>query len=128
MEQITIGQIVSAIGVISVIATFIGGIIVAVSKWWKSRVTDKFTAIDNKIGTMEKSVDNRFEKVEERLEYVEIKRNQYEQEVESSKLERKVLLKGELAALKGLYEISKNDMLANSIQEIEEYMVEKSHN
>ena len=116
MDNITVGQIVAAIGTISLIGGFVCGIIVAVSKWWKTRVTDKFTTIDN-----------RFEKVEERLDDVERKRDQYEQELQNSKDERLILMKGELAALKALHEIHKSEDVSDSINEIEQYVFDKSH-
>ena len=116
MENITIGQIVATIGVISVISGFIGGIIVAISKWWKAKVTDKFTSINNRVDGMDK-----------RLVFVEKKREEYEKEVEKSKEERMILLRGELAALKGLKEMGCNDAVTHSINEIEDYMMEKSH-
>ena len=123
MENITIGQIVGAIGVISVIASFVGGIIVAVSKWWKSRVTDKFAAVNNKFV----EVDNEIKDVKERRDDVEEKRVLYEKELENSKLERMILLEGELAALKGLNGIKPNELITKSIDRIEKYMLAKSH-
>ena len=105
MENITIGQIVAAIGVISVIGAFIGGLY----KWYKKSFSDRFT------------------KIERRLDFVEKKREEYEKEVQNSKEERTILLRGELAALKGLKEMGCNNAVTHSIQEIEEYMMLRSH-
>lgn len=127
MESITIGQIVGAIGIITVIGSFIGGIIVAVSKWWKSRVTNKFTDIDNRFEVLEKDVNNKFKEVDNRLDYVEIKRDEYEAELENSKRERKLLMGGLLSALKGLGKMGCDDTVTKSISEIEEYMMDKTH-
>lgn len=112
MENITIGQIVGALGTITIFIGFIA----MINKWYKSSISDKFERIDN-----------RLEEVEYRLVDVEKSRKQYEKEVECSKFERKILLRGELAALKGIYEIKNIDTVANSIKEIEEYIMEKSH-
>lgn len=105
METITIGQIASAIGVITVIA----GFCIAIFKWYKTNITDKLNRLD------------------QRLTFVEIKREEYEREVQFSNLERKILLKGELAALKGLKEMGCNDAVTKSIEEIEQYMMDKTH-
>lgn len=105
MENITIGQIVAAIGAISIIGAFIGKLV----KGYK------------------KAIPDRFEKIEKRLDYVEQKREEYEREVKNSKKEREILLRGELAALKGLKEMCHIDAVSNSINEIEEYMMEETH-
>ena len=105
MESITIGQIAAAIAVISVIAGFITKI----------------------FRTYKKNIIDRFDKIEDRLKFVEEKREEYEKEVEKSKEERMILLRGELAALKGLKEMGCNDAVTHSISEIEKYMMLKSH-
>ena len=105
MENITIGQIVTAIGIISAIGVFVGGLY----KWYKKAFSDRFTKIEN------------------RLTFVEKKREEYEREVQSSKEERTILLRGELAALKGLKEMGCNDAVTHSIHEIEEYMMLRTH-
>lgn len=106
MDNITISQIVATIGTLTVIVGFFA----AIFKWYKTNIIDKFN------------------KLEERLTFVEKKREEYEREVEKSKEERMILLRGELAALKGLKEIGCNDAVTHSISEIENYMVVKSHN
>lgn len=116
MENITIGQIVSSITILTIIITFLTKIIVTYSKWYKSKITDKFVVIDKKI-----------EKIEGRLEYVEYKSKEYEEEVKNSKCERKILMGGLLAALKGLKEMGCNNAVDESIDEIEDYMMDKTH-
>ena len=108
MENITIGQIAGAITVISIII----GAIFKVIKMYKHNIVDRFDNIEN------------------RLEFVEKKRVEYEKEVQFSNLERKILLKGELAALKGLKGLGcdDNDVVTKSIEEIEQYMMDKTHN
>lgn len=113
MESITIGQIVGAMGTITIITGFIA----LVCGWYKKAITDKFTKVNNKIIG-----------IEERLEFVEKKRDEYEKEVDHSKNERMILMGGLLAALKGLHEMGCNDAVTRSIEEIEEYMMQKSHN
>lgn len=116
MENITIGQIVASISILSVIGGFAYGIIAFVVKWWKSHVTDKFAAVDVK-----------FEKVDNRLDNLEDKKEKYEKIAQESNEERMILLKGELATLKALYSIQKSDQITNLIDEIEDYMMHKSH-
>ena len=105
MENITLGQIVAAIGIISVIGAFIGKLVMAYKK----------------------AIPERFTKIENRLTVVEQKKEEYERELQNSKDERTILLRGELAALKGLKEMGVNNAVTHSIQEIEEYMMLKSH-
>ena len=123
MENITIGDIVAAIGIISVIGAFISTIVVSTSKWYKKRITDSFERVHNRID----KVEDRMDKAEDRLTYVESKRDEYEREVINSKHERMILLKGELSALKILNELYNNDLISESIDEIELYMMERSH-
>ena len=112
MDNITIGQIVSSMGIITVI----GGFVIAIYKWYKTSFTDKFDSIDDK-----------FDEIDNRLTFVENKRIEYEMEVQNSKNERMILLRGLLAALKGLDGMGCDKVVSKSINEIENYMVEKSH-
>lgn len=105
MENITMGQIVGAIGIISVIGAFISKI----------------------VKSYKKAIPERFEKIEQRLDYVENKEEEYNREVQNSKDEREILLRGELAALKGLKEICQIDAVSDSISEIEKYMMKETH-
>ena len=105
MENITIGHIVSVIGMLTVIVSFF----VAIFRWYKSHIIDEFSSIKKRLKTLEK------------------KEEEYEREVSNSKQERTILLRGELAALKGLKEMGCNDAVTTSINEIEKYIIEKSH-
>lgn len=105
MGNITIDQVVSAIGIVTAIITF-GGLIYKLYK---------------------KLIGDRFIRIEKRLDFVEKKREEYEKEVQNSKEERTILLRGELAALKGLKEMGCNNAVTHSISEIEEYIMLKAH-
>lgn len=128
MENITLGQIASAI---IMLGTIIGAFIKvkrSMTDCYNSKVVVKFDEISKKFI----EVDKKIEEIEDRLEYIERKRAQYERELGDSKKERGILMKGELSALKilrALVDESKldKDELAGSIKEIEEYVMEKSH-
>lgn len=133
MDNITIGQIASALGTLGIIVGAITGVIVTIKKiisnCYNTKVAVKFTEIDGKI----KELNKKIIEIDERLKYVEEKRIEYERELGNSKKERGILMKGELSALKilrTLVDESKLDKeeIADSINEIEEYVMEKSHN
>lgn len=105
MENITIEQIVSAIGSITVIAVFL----MAIYKWYKSHITDKFNAIDNEILVLKEAVKSQ------------------ESEMEDSKEERLILLRGLLACLDGLKQGGANGIVTKTHEEINNYLIEKSH-
>lgn len=105
MENITIGQITGAIGVLTVIV----GFFVAIFKWYKTSFTNKF-----------ESIEKRLEKLEETTEKQEF-------EIKESKEERLILLKGQLACLKGLKEQGCNGPVTKAINDIESYLINKSH-
>lgn len=132
MDNITIGQIASALGTLGVIVGAITGVIVFVKKLisncYNTKVAVKFTEIDGKF----KELNKKITEIDERLKYVEEKRIEYERELGDSKKERGILMKGELSALKilrTLVDESKLDKeeIAGSINEIEKYVMEKSH-
>lgn len=112
MENITIGQIVSAIGIVTVIAAFF----VAIFKWYKINITDKFEKQNEKILKLEK----------ENLEIKEILKSQ-EAEMEDSKEERLILLRGLLACLDGLKQGGANGIVTKTHDEINKYLLKKSH-
>ena len=113
MENITIGQIVSAIGSITAIAVFFIGIF----KWYKSHITDKFNAVDKKILALENK-DLELERIVKSLQG----------EMRESKEERLILLKGQLACLKGLHnDLNCNGPVTQGIADLEEYLIKKSH-
>ena len=106
MENITIGQIVSALGSITAIAVFFVGIF----KWYKSHITDKFNTIDEEIENLKRVVKS------------------LQGEMKESKEERLILLKGQLACLKGLHnDLNCNGPVTQGIADLEEYLIKKSH-
>ena len=106
MENITMGQIISAIGGIGVIA----GFFIAIFKWYKSHITDKFNSIDKEIETLKRVVKS------------------LQGEMKESKEERHILLKGQLACLKGLHnDLNCNGPVTQGIADLEEYLIKKSH-
>ena len=106
MENITIGEIIKAIGSITAIAVFF----VAIFKWYKSNVTDRFKLIDEDISDLKKSLRN------------------HQEEINESKEERLILLKGQLACLKGLHnDLNCNGPVTQGIADLENYLIKKSH-
>lgn len=106
MENITIGQIVSAIGSLTAIAVFF----VAVFKWYKSHITNKFNSIEKDIDELKRVVKS------------------LQGEMKESKEERLILLKGQLACLKGLHnDLNCNGPVTQGIADLENYLIKKSH-
>ena len=105
MEDITVGQIISVIGGLTVIV----GFFVTIIKWYKKNFTDRFL------------------KIEERIDTIETMEKNYRKELQDSKEERFILLKGQLACLKGLSEQGINGPVSQGIKDLEEYMIKKSH-
>ena len=94
----TLGQIAGAIGIITVIS----GFFIAVFKWYKS-------------------------KIEDRIDNLELRVKELEIASETNKEENALLLKGQLACLKGLKEQGCNGPVTQSINEIEAYLVKQAH-
>lgn len=105
MENITVGQIVGIMGTLSVMAGFFFGIY----KFVKKVVLDKIDKNTNDINSLQ-------------LEVGKLK-----SEVADSKEERLILLKGQLACLKGLKEQGCNGPVTHAINDIEDYLMKKSH-
>ncbi len=106
MDNITIGEIIKAIGSITAIAVFF----IAIFKWYKSNVTDRFKIIDEDIRDLKKSLRN------------------HQEEINESKEERLILLKGQLACLKGLHnDLNCNGPVTQGIADLENYLIKKSH-
>lgn len=106
MDNITIGEIIKAIGSITAIAVFF----IAIFKWYKSNVTDRFKIIDEDIRDLKKSLRN------------------HQEEIIESKEERLILLKGQLACLKGLHnDLNCNGPVTQGIADLENYLIKKSH-
>lgn len=105
MEAITIGQIAGAITLIGII----GGFIIKIFLWWEKSIIDRFT------------------KIEERMNFFESKEKTHDLEINDSKEEMLILLKGQLACLKGLSEQGCNGPVTQSINEIEIYLLNQAH-
>ena len=105
MDNITVGQIVAAMGTLTIIV----GFFVAIFKWYKINFSDKFL------------------KIEKRLDALEEKTEFQDKEIQESKEERLILLKGQLACLKGLKEQGCNGPVTKAISDIEGYLINKSH-
>ena len=106
MDNITIGEIIKALGSITAIAVFF----IAIFKWYKSNVTNRFKLIDEDISDLKKSLRN------------------HQEEINESKEERLILLKGQLACLKGLHnDLNCNGPVTQGIADLENYLIKKSH-
>ena len=106
MDNITIGEIIKALGSITAVAVFF----IAIFKWYKSNVTDRFKLIDEDISDLKKSLRN------------------HQEEINESKEERLILLKGQLACLKGLHnDLNCNGPVTQGIADLENYLIKKSH-
>lgn len=105
MEHITLGQIVGAISILSIII----GFVVTIHNLIKKAVTDK--------------IDRNAEDIKELKNKVAV----LEKETDDSKEERLILLQGLLACLKGLKEQGCDGAVTTSIEEIEKYLMKKSH-
>ena len=105
MENITVGQISAGIGIIGTIAGF--GI--AIYKLIKKIILDKINKNTQDIKVLQQKVEA------------------LENEIKEGKEERLILLKGQLACLKGLKEQGCNGPVTQAIKDIEEYIIAKSH-
>lgn len=106
MSNITIGQIVSSIAIITAISGFIVGIL----KWFNSTFL------------------NRFENIEKRLNKIEDENSSQRKDINDSKEERLIMINGLLACLKGLHtDLNCNGPVTKGINEIESYLIKKSH-
>ena len=105
MEHITIGQISNAITLLMVIA----GAFMTIYKFVKDALFDKMRLLDNRIT---------------KLEELNVRQKQ---DIQDSKDERKILLEGTLACLKGLHELNCNGPVTEGIENIEKYLMTRSH-
>lgn len=105
MENITIGQIIGAIGTVTVLI----GFFFSIYKFIKKVVLDKI------------------EKNKADIEELKREVGVLKREVQDSKEERLILLKGQLACLKGLKEQGCNGPVTQAINDIENYIITKSH-
>lgn len=106
MESITIAQILKVMGNLSIMAGFFFGIY----QFIKKIALDKIAKNEADIKALQREVGN------------------LKSEVEDSKEERLVLLKAQLACLKGLKEQGCNGPVTQAIEDIEDYLIKKSHN
>ena len=105
MENITIGDIVSTITIITAIAVFC----TSIYKIYKNQILDKFKKQDDEITQLKIDV----EKLKE--------------DNEINKKESKLLLKSIQACLEGLKEQGCNGSVTTAIEEIDKYLLEASH-
>lgn len=105
MEHITIGEIVAVIGTLSVLSGFFIGIY----NFIKKVVLDKIS-------------QNTIDIKELKSDVVNLKKDN-----KDSKKERLIMIKGLLACLKGLKEQGCNGPVTQAINNIEDYLMDKSH-
>ena len=105
MENITIGDIVSTITIITAIAVFC----TSIYKIYKNQILDKFKKQDDEITQLKIDV----EKLKE--------------DNEINKKESKLLLKSIQACPEGLKEQGCNGSVTTAIEEIDKYLLEASH-
>lgn len=98
MKSITLEEIVSSITMITVII----GFMISILKWYKHKILDKLDNFEVRITSLE--IDSK-----------------------TNKEENTILLKGQLACLKGLKEQGCNGPVTESIKEIEIYLVKEAH-
>jgi hypothetical protein len=105
MEQVTIGQIVGAVSSLMVILGFI-------------KLIYEF---------VKQSILNKIKKNEEDIKILKQEMEVKKAEARDSKEERLLLMNGVLACLKGLKEQGCNGPVTEVINQIETYLMEKSH-
>lgn len=105
MENVTIGQIIGVIGSLTILAGFFVGIY----KFVKNTVLD------------------RIEQNSKDIEDLRRRANEQDKEIKESKEERLILLKAQLASLKGLKEQGCNGPVTQAINDVENYLINKSH-
>lgn len=106
MENITIKQIVEIIATLSVLSTFF----VAIYRWYKNHITDKFQKLEERLGELESAT-----KIQDK-------------DIQDSKEERLVIVNGLLACLKGLHnDLKCNGPVTQGIKDIESYLIKKGH-
>lgn len=106
MENVTIGQIIAILSSLSILV----GFFFSIYKFIKNTVLDKIAKNTKDIEELKKRA------------------NEQDIEIKESKAERLILLKAQLASLKGLKEQGCNGPVTQAISDIENYLIHKSHN
>lgn len=109
METVTLGQFYKFLLFASGLITAIATPIIAMYRWYKKKIEDKFSSIIKRIDSLEN------------------KDKSHEEYIQSSKEEFNLLIRGQLACLKGLKEQGCNGPVTAGINDIEEYLLHKSH-
>lgn len=112
IENITIGQIVAGLGILTIIIGFIK----LIASFIKTHYTD---VIDN--------IKNNHNELKDRVDTLEEKSKNQDDEMKDSKEERLLLMGGVLACLKTLDKQGDNEYVNKSITKLEDYMTKKSH-
>lgn len=105
MENLTIGQIVAALGSLSIIIGFVAMV----------------------YNFIKKNTIDRIDKNEKEIQEIKIEVGVLKSEIQDDKEEKIIILEGLLACLKGLQEQGYNDVVTDSISKIENYLMRKSH-
>lgn len=105
MENITIGQIVAFLTTISIILGFAK----IISSFIKTHYTDVISLINKRLNDLEKATEEQAHDIQE------------------SKDERLLLMRGVLACLNGLHEQGCNNTVTTTIKEYEEYLQKQAH-
>lgn len=116
MENITIGEIVAGIAIITAILGFVKLIGSIVKTHYSDVITDIKTHHKNDIS----DIKNRLSKLEEESK-------QQATEIQDSKEERLLLMRGVLACLNGLHEQGCNNTVTTTINEFNEYLQRQAH-
>lgn len=105
IDSITLGQVAVAIGIISGISGFFIGIY----RWYQKAIVNRFTAIESDVK--------------------DIKKTQLEQDkdIKDSKEEMLLIIKAQLACLEGLKQGGANGPVTKAIDEINQYLIKKTH-
>lgn len=109
MDKITLGQAIGAIVSIITSISVIVGFFIGIYNFVKKKTTDRIDKNSKDIVELQKEV------------------GVLKSEIQDDKEERIILLQGLLACLKGLQEQGCDGAVSNSITEIENYLMKKSH-
>lgn len=105
MGGITVEQIITWIGDLGILI----GAIFGMYRFYKKNFADTINELKKRVGSLEERC------------------NMQDKDIQDSKEERLILLKAQLACLKGLKEQGCNGAVTQSIADLEEYLIKKSH-